>query len=271
MKPVPFDYRRPRSLAAALDLLDSAPGAKILAGGQTLGPMLNLRLVRPKLLVDITRVPELVSVEETDDAVVIGGSVTHAAIEDGLIADPTNGFMRKVASDIAYRAVRTRGTIGGSLAHADPAADWLTTLVALNADVLIEGPDGRRRVPLSQFVNGVFETALEENEILLALHIPRLTDTARCGFYKYCRKAGEFAEAMAAAVIDEKESGFRLVAGATEGAPIVIDDPDGIVADGFDVERAMAALQSQGYKGDDYELRIHAVAMKRAWQEACAA
>lgn len=271
MKPVSFDYRRPRSLEAALDLLDSAPGAKILAGGQTLGPMLNLRLVRPKLLIDITRVPDLVATEDADGAVVIGGSVTHAAIEDGLISDPANGFMRRVAQDIAYRAVRTRGTIGGSLAHADPAADWLTTLVALDADVQMVGPGGRRSVPLSQFVNGVFETALEPNEILLALRIPRLADTAKCGFYKYCRKAGEFAEAMAAAVVDDTTGSFRLVAGATEGAPIVIDDPDQVIADGFDIERAKAVLRSHGYEGDDYELQIHAVAMKRAWQEACTA
>ena len=97
---------------------------KILAGGQSLGPMLNLRLAQPDLLVDITRIPELKRVEETDDSLSIGACVTHADIEDGRVPDVTGGALRDVARGIAYRAVRNRGTIGGSLAHADPSADW---------------------------------------------------------------------------------------------------------------------------------------------------
>ena len=120
------------------------PDAKVLAGGQTLGPMLNLRLAQPALLVDITRIPELAAVSEDADAVTIGATVTHAAIEDGRVPDPTGGFLARVARGIAYRAVRTRGTIGGSLAHADPAADWLSCLAALGAEVVIAGA-GRQR------------------------------------------------------------------------------------------------------------------------------
>src|SRR5262245_63464540 len=130
MKPVAFDYERPASIPEALQVLAGHAEAKLLAGGQTLGPMLNLRLAQPALLVDITRIPELAAVAEDAEAVTIGATVTHAAIEDGRVPDPTGGFLARVARGIAYRAVRTRGTIGGSLAHADPAADWLSCLAA---------------------------------------------------------------------------------------------------------------------------------------------
>src|SRR4030081_778439 len=111
MKPVAFDYARPTSGPEAVQMLAANPQAKVLAGGQTLGPMLNLRLAQPALLVDITRIPELAAVSQDADAVTIGGTVPHAAIEDGRVPDPTGGFLARVARGIAYRAVRTRGTI----------------------------------------------------------------------------------------------------------------------------------------------------------------
>ncbi|MGI9383299.1 MAG: FAD binding domain-containing protein [Methyloligellaceae bacterium] len=277
MKPVAFDYARPTSLDGVLEALDAAPGAKILAGGQTLGPMLNLRLVQPALLVDITRVAALAEVREQDDAVLIGACVTHASIEDGNVADPANGFLRRIARGIAYRAVRTRGTIGGSLAHADPAADWLSGFSALAAEVQIAGPDGARSVPLADFVQGVFETALAPNEVLKAIRIPKLGPEARCGFAKISRKTGEFAEAIGVAVVAPKAGLFRLVAGAGSARPILLDDPgkllaggDPLDAEGFDLDAAVAALAEAGLEGDPYELRIHAAAMKRALAEALA-
>ena len=150
MKPVAFDYARPAGLGEAIGLLASQPDAKVLAGGQTLGPMLNLRLAQPALLVDITRIAELAAVREHADAITLGATVTHAAIEDGRVADPTGGFLARVARGIAYRAVRTRGTIGGSLAHADPAADWLACLTALGAEVVLRGPARRARASPSR-------------------------------------------------------------------------------------------------------------------------
>ena len=145
MKPVDFGYARPATIAEAVALLASNPDAKIIAGGQTLGPMLNLRLARPSLLVDVARIPELTRVDETADLVTLGAAITHAAIEDGRVPDFTNGYLARVAHGIAYRAVRNRGTVGGSLAHADPAADWLTAFVALDAEVVIAGPRGHAR------------------------------------------------------------------------------------------------------------------------------
>ena len=119
MKPAPFAYERPRDLNAALSMLAASNGsAKIIAGGQSLGPMLNLRLVQPELIVDISGLAELKRAEVSGGELVLGALVTHADIEDGRTADVTRGAMRAVAANIAYRAVRNRGTIGGSLSHA---------------------------------------------------------------------------------------------------------------------------------------------------------
>ena len=224
MKPVAFDYARPASIAEALQMLAGRPDAKVLAGGQTLGPMLNLRLAQPALLVDITRIPELAAVSEDADAVTIGATVTHAAIEDGRVPDPTGGFLAQVARGIAYRAVRTRGTIGGSLAHADPAADWLSCLAALGAEVVIARAGGTRRVALASFVRGALETELAETELLAAVRIPRFSRAARFGFHKICRKTGEFADAIGVAAHDPDRQLTRLVASTAAGAPVVVED-----------------------------------------------
>ena len=135
MKPVAFDYRRATSATEAIALLDQAQGgAKLIAGGQSLGPMLNLRLARPSLLVDISQLNQLKRVEERDSSIIIGAAVTHAAIEDGIAPTAGAGLLRAVARTIAYRAVRNRGTIvAASSAHADPAADWLLALTALDS------------------------------------------------------------------------------------------------------------------------------------------
>src|SRR5262245_55923851 len=126
MKPAACEYARTATVTEAIGLLAATTGTKVIAGRQTTGPMLTIRLTRPATLIDIGRIPELAGVSEDKDAVIIGATVTHAAIEDGRVKDPTGGFLAQVAHGIGYRAVRTRGTVGGSLAHADPAADWLS-------------------------------------------------------------------------------------------------------------------------------------------------
>src|SRR6202048_126531 len=125
MKAAALAYHRPADLNAALALMANADGTtRIIAGGQSLGPMLNLRLVEPDLIIDIAGLAELRQAERRGDELVIGACITHGDIEDGRIPDVTRGAMRRVAGAIAYRAVRNRGTIGGSLSHAGPAADW---------------------------------------------------------------------------------------------------------------------------------------------------
>ena len=160
MKAAAFEHARPASVADAISLLAGEAGARVLAGGQSLGPMLNLRLAQPRLLVQVNRLPELTGVAADADAVTIGACVTHAAIADGLVPDIGGGVLARVADDIAYRAVRNRGTIGGSLCHADPAADWVTVLMALDATMLLQGPDGARSLRASDFIQGAFRTAL---------------------------------------------------------------------------------------------------------------
>jgi carbon-monoxide dehydrogenase medium subunit len=217
MKAAAFELARPAGLAEAVSLL-ARPGASALAGGQSLGPMLNLRLARPALLVPIAHLAVLREVGETVASVTIGACVTQAAIADGRVPDIGMNLLACVAEGIAYRAVRTRGTIGGSLCHADPAADWVTVLTALGAEVLTTGD---RVLPLRDFIRGAFRTALDPGELLRAVRIPRLSPAARWGYVKACRKPGEFAHAMAAVLMDRGVT--RAVIGATGGAPIVLE------------------------------------------------
>ncbi len=173
MIPASFDYVRAASLSHAIALLQDDPdGTKLVAGGHTLIPTLKLRLASPRLLVDIRHVEELkgIAIGET---IRIGALTTHAGL---LASDPLNEVLpifRQAADIIADPQVRNRGTIGGSLANADPAADWPAVVVALNADLEMTGPEGRRRVAAQDFFLDIFTTALNPSEVLTAIHIPR--------------------------------------------------------------------------------------------------
>lgn len=277
MKAAQFLYERPASLPLALALLGSEERiTRVLAGGQSLAPMLNLRLATPEMLVDVTRMKELTRAENQDDAVVLGACVTHASIEDGRVPDPTHGIMRRVAAGIAYRAVRNRGTIGGSLAHADPAADWVVTLAALGAQVLVASALGQRTLTISELVIGPFETTLAPGEIIEAIRIAKVARDTRFGYCKIARKSGKFADAMAAVLFDPQANIHRMVIGATESRPLVIEGP-GDPARTSDLARAASSgddvvgariLKRAGLMGDTYFVHLHFVALKRALSEA---
>ena len=223
MKPAPFSYIRPDRLASVVDAL--APGetlTKIVAGGQSLVPMLNLRLAPADRLVDIRGLEALRRVEERPDSILYGALLTHAAFEDRKVPDASNGLMPHMASGIAFRSVRNRGTIGGALALADPAADWLTTAVALEARMHVFGPDGDRVIPAGDFVLGPYFTALGEADVLTAIEIPRRPATERWGVCKVSVKVGEYAESLAIALLDRTRGAARVVVGATDGAPLVL-------------------------------------------------
>jgi carbon-monoxide dehydrogenase medium subunit len=232
VKAAAFELARPESVAEASRLL-AQPGAVAMAGGQSLGPMLNLRLAQPSLIVQLGAVPDLCGVAQDADAITLGALVTHSAIADGLVPDPGLNVLARVADGIAYRPVRNRGTIGGSLCHADPAADWVTVLMALGASV---HTSGARSVAVADFVTGPFRTGLRAGEIVTAVRVPRLRTGARWGYAKACRKPGEFAHAMAAVLIDAE--GMRLVIGAIGGKPILLREesalPDALAASGLD-------------------------------------
>jgi aerobic carbon-monoxide dehydrogenase medium subunit len=277
MKPARFALERPRDLAAALAMIAGADGAtKIIAGGQSLGPMLNLRLIEPDRVIDISAVPELRRIDRTDGALVIGACVTHADIEDGRVPDVANGMMARVAAGIAYRAVRNRGTIGGSLAHADPAADWVSALSALGAEVEVASRARKgRRVTLGEFVVGALDVAIAPDELVTAVRVPALPRSARWGYVKHCRKVGEFAEAIGAVVIDPERGCGRAVIGAVEAAPIVIDDArilfGGAIGPSFgsrfDASAADAALAAAGMS-DPVDRHVHVTVLRRAIVQA---
>jgi carbon-monoxide dehydrogenase medium subunit len=218
--------------------------------------MLNLRLAQPRLLVQVTRLPELCGIAVDDDAVVVGACVTHAAIADGLVPDIGNGVLARVADNIAYRAVRNRGTIGGSLCHADPAADWVTVLTALDAMVLLQGPNGKRSLDLADFIQGAFRTALLPGEILLAVRVPKMQSGARWGYEKACRKPGDLAHAMAAVLLRGDKR--RAVVGALGGKPLLLEGEDA-TAEG--AARALADL-------DRVQLHMQLAVLRRALEKA---
>jgi len=218
MKPAPFTYIRPQRIEDAVaQLVEGGWDAKVIAGGQSLMPMLNLRMVSAERLIDIRRIPQLTACEDLGAEVRIGAGVTHARIQQGDIPDPSNGLMPKVASRIAYQAVRNRGTIGGSLSLADPAADWVTTMAALGATVEWHGEAGPQTGPAEDFIQAAYTTNLGPTDVLTAIRIPRLPREAVWGTYKLCRKTGEFAHAMAMVI---RGGVTRAFLGATDGAPI---------------------------------------------------
>ena len=265
MKSFAFDYEKPATIAEALALLGEAgDDAKVLAGGQSLGPMLNMRLVRTRRLIDITGIPDLHQITDDGNAIVFGACVTHAAIEDGRIPDPTGGMMPNVAAGIAYRAVRNRGTIGGSLVHADPAADWITTLAAIGAEVTVTGIDGQRRIAVDKLMVSTFETSLVAGELLVSIRVPKLSSDAKWGFYKFCRKTGEFAEAMSAVIVDPARGDIRVVIGATDTRPVVITDAAPLISK---PESIATVIEENGLANDAYDAQVRRVSLWRSIEQ----
>lgn len=267
MKPVPFTHSFPETGADAIAKL-AHDDTKVIAGGQSLGPMMNLRLARPGNLIDLTAIPVMKDIRIDGDSLLIGAGVTHARIEDGDTPVALPPMMRSVAANIAYRAVRNRGTIGGSLAHADPAADWVSTMTALDAQLHLLGADGARRVvAMSGFMDSAYRTALTANEIIEVIAIPAHRGTALWGYYKVCRKVGEFADAIGAVVIDPKHHYARVVVGATGGAPLILDDLADDLAQTAQIpatDRIEQALTQRLPNLDRIKLRLLATATKRA-------
>ena len=233
MKPAPFSYYRATSVEDAITALSGADGmVAVLAGGQSLVPMLNLRLSPVDHLIDLRPITALSRQEETPEAICYGALTTHAAFEDGAVPDGTNGLMRYAASHIAYRAVRNRGTLGGALALADPAADWLTTAVALDASVTLTGPDGQRYLTITEFVVGPYYTQIAEHEIIDSVVVPRRSATERWGYYKVAPKVGEYAKSLAVALVDSEKASARLVIGAWSDVPLALEASASALLDG---------------------------------------
>jgi aerobic carbon-monoxide dehydrogenase medium subunit len=276
MKPAPFRYERPRDIASALSVMAGAEGiVKIMAGGQSLGPMLNLRLVAPDTILDITGISGLKHADIGGGELTLGACITHADIEDGRVPDVTRGAMRRVAANIAYRAVRNRGTVGGSLSHADPSADWVSSLTALGASLSLRAAKGTRRVAMKDFILGALESVMEPGEMLEAVHVPVMSPSARWAYVKSCRKTGEFAHAIGAVLIDPDAGMARVVIGAVEAAPIVVDDAGELFGGKLDGEfkvrfdaRVADRLLSEAGMSDAADRHMHVAVLRRAVAEA---
>jgi carbon-monoxide dehydrogenase medium subunit len=272
MKAAPFDYIRPNTLAEASAALarDGVTTAAI-AGGQSLVPMLSLRVALIDLLVDISRLEELRGVAIGDAGLHIGALTTHAAIEDGALPDPSGGLMRRVAGQISYRAVRHHGTIGGSVALADPAADWPPCLMALGASVRIAGPNGMRTEPVADFVQDAYTTSLKSGEIILGFDVPRPSAPPRWGFAKVARKSGAFANSIAIAVTGGQGSPATVVLGAAASRACLMTNVAEQVAAGADehaLRQAIAIdLTAHAPDADAYQQRLHAATILRAIRE----
>jgi CO/xanthine dehydrogenase FAD-binding subunit len=201
LKPAPFRYARPQSLADAVELLASADDdVKILAGGQSLVPMLNLRLVRPSVLIDLNSVPGLDHITPgADGGLAIGALARHAALASSASVAERAPLLAEAARHVGHPAIRHRGTLGGSLAHADPAAELPAAPVALGAELRLHGGRGARTVRASEFFLGLMTTALQPGEILLEVRIP--LQGPGWGFAEVVRRAGDFALAGVAAVV----------------------------------------------------------------------
>jgi carbon-monoxide dehydrogenase medium subunit len=276
MKAAPFDYIRPKTLAdASASLASHGAIAAAIAGGQSLIPMLNLRVALPDLLVDIGALQELKQVSVAGSKVRIGALVTHAAIEDGKLPDAFGGLMRKVASTISYRAVRNQGTIGGSVALADPAADWPGCLLALGADVQVSGLKGTRSQPLSEFVRGQYSTSLAPDEIIVGFDVPRPDAPLRWGFCKVARKSGAFADSIGFAVARGRGGPVSVVLAAAADRPCLLPTVAQQIEVGANSEEVLRAAITKDVAAcvgghDAYLMRLHVSTVLRAVREALA-
>jgi carbon-monoxide dehydrogenase medium subunit len=200
MIPAPFDYEVAESVEHAIDLLGSREDAKLLAGGHSLLPLLRLRFTRPALLVDIGRIDDLRYVRDAGDKLAIGGMTRHHDIQNNPLVQEHCTVVSYTAGLIGDPQVRHRGTIGGSLAHADPAADFPAVLTALDAEVVIRGPGGERTVPVGEFVTGVFDTVLGPQDVLTEIRVPKL-GPAGWSYLKFTPRAQDWATVAVTAIV----------------------------------------------------------------------
>ena len=269
MKPASFTYMRPSSVIEAAQVLASDQDAVPISGGQSLVPLMNLRMSNCSQLIDLAHLPDLQKSQETDTHVILGAGITHAMIEDGLVPDPAQGLMRRAARNIAYRAIRCHGTIGGSVAMADPAADWPCILLALDAQVLLRSATAERRLAMNEFLRSTYETALHSGEIIVAFEIPKLPDQAQTAISKVNRKTGAFADAFAAVVRHGARSRVCLAAIGTR-AQILTETSKGL-AEGLS-ENDLAHLVAKDVAGlvdpqDAYKKNLHITNTRRALAE----
>jgi carbon-monoxide dehydrogenase medium subunit len=209
VKPSAFEYYAPRSLEECLDLLsEHGEDAKLLAGGQSLVPLMNLRMAVPEVIVDLNRVRGLASIERRDGTLAIGAMTRYADVETSPLVADALPVLARVTAEVGYPAIRNRGTVGGALAHADPVGEWPCLARALDAELVVAGPRGGRTVTAGDFFTGIMSTALDVDEVLVEARF-RVDEPPRAwGFREFARKTGDYA--VMATIIDFAVDGGAL-------------------------------------------------------------
>jgi carbon-monoxide dehydrogenase medium subunit len=225
-----FELHRPRDLAGAVALLgENGPGAKVLAGGMSMVPTVNLGLLRPTCVVSLNHVGGLDGVDEADADLRIGALVRHGQVVEDAAIRRHAPALAAAAAAIGDVQVRNRGTIGGSVAHADPAADYLPVLLAFGATIVVQGPNGEREVAARDFFLDVMLTALAPDEVVTAVRVPKLAPGAGSGYARLARVEGSFAIVNAAAVVDGSRCTIGI--GGAVPAPVAVEaeaDPEAV-------------------------------------------
>ena len=212
-----FDYYRARSLADAQRLLAAHPGAKLLAGGHSLIPLMKLRLAMPPAVIDIGRIPELRGISRSGDTIRIGALTTHAELAASADLQKSAAALAEAAAQVGDPAVRSRGTIGGNIAHADPASDLPTALVALDARITAIGPKGTRTIPAEDFFTGIMSTALAEDEVVSEIVVPASARGQGSAYVKFAHPASRYAVIGAAALVSMEKDQCRAARVAVGG------------------------------------------------------
>ncbi len=286
MKPAWFDYYAPRSLDEALRILaEAGSNGRVLAGGQSLMPMLNCRLLNPDVLVDINRIEALNRLDVTDDTLTVGALVRHVdLLHDARVRDGWP-LLFEATKQVAHPAIRNRGTVCGSVAHNDPAAEHPSVLVTLGGTVVIAGAAGRRELPAEQFFTGILSTALRPGEMVVAIRYPRPPAGAGAGFAEFARRLGDFAMAGAAATLTMRdgicEHARLTIVGMGEGpfraraAEDVLaahrlgaDECDEIFAEAAEKVRAAVEPADDVHASSSYRRHLAGVMAKRALEMA---
>ena len=236
MKPAPFDYKKVSTLSEALEAYgnDDERELRLLAGGQSLVPMMNLRLARPGVLIDLNKIEELNYVSDSGDSIEIGAITRLRSVETDEQIVTSVPLLREAISYVAHTAIRTRGTIGGNVAHADPSAEIPTVLVALGGEIVASSSNGDRTIAAKDFFLGAFFTELDEREIIKLIRIPKEPENSGSAFVEFAPRHGDFAIVGIAAVISQNDSGHvdsvRLVVAGVDGKPLdVSSEADSLI------------------------------------------
>jgi carbon-monoxide dehydrogenase medium subunit len=266
VKPAPFRYFAPNDVEEAVGLLrELGEEAKVLAGGQSLVPAMNFRLARPDALVDIGRVAHgdrapIRTVRSDDDTVTIGALVRHVELERGAVGGPLGTLLRQAGSVIGHLPIRTRGTFGGSIAHADPASEWCALAALLDAEITLQSAAGQRTVGYDDFFVTVFTTAMEADEILTNVTLPALGPDHRVGFAEFSRRAGDFAIVLAMVVLrleDARIAEARVALGGVADRPVRASLAEQLLIGAAPSEAAYRAAGDAAAEGVDPAADIH--------------